>query len=86
MPSDDYNPPQLAADSLDPDDPEYSLLMPDKRKALDAIKVNLRTTAPQLATTSGLSIDSATYWLNKIAGETGARLDVAKDGDRKSVV
>jgi hypothetical protein len=80
LPSEDYNPPQLAADSLDPDDPEYSLLMPDKRKALDAIKVNLRTTAPQLATTSGLSIDSATYWLNKIAGETGARLDVAKDG------
>lgn len=80
MQSSDYNPPQLALDSLDPDDPEYSLLMPDKRKALDAIKTNLRTTAPQLATTSGLSIDSATYWLNKIAGETGARLDVAKDG------
>jgi hypothetical protein len=75
-----HQPPQLAAGSLDPEDPEYSLLMPDKRKALDAIKNNLRTTAPELATSSGLSINSATYWLNKIAGETGAKLEVANDG------
>ena len=75
-----HEPPQLAAGSLDPEDPEYSLLMPDKRQALDAIKNNLRTTAPELATSSGLSINSATYWLNKIAGETGAKLEVANDG------
>lgn len=75
-----HQPPQLAAGSLDPEDPEYSLLMPDKRRALDAIKNNLRTTAPELATSSGLSINSATYWLNKIAGETGAKLEVANDG------
>ncbi len=76
----EHEPPQLAAGSLDPEDPEYSLLMPDKRLALDAIKTNLRTTAPELATSSGLSINSATYWLNKIAGETGAKLEVASDG------
>lgn len=76
----EHEPPQLAAGSLDPEDPEYSLLMPDKRLALDAIKTNLRTTAPELATSSGLSINSATYWLNKIAGETGAKLEVANDG------
>ena len=76
----EHEPPQLAAGSLDPEDPEYSLLMPDKRQALDAIKNNLRTTAPELATSSGLSINSATYWLNKIAGETGAKLEVANDG------
>ncbi len=76
----EHQPPQLAAGSLDPEDPEYSLLMPDKRLALDAIKTNLRTTAPELATSSGLSINSATYWLNKIAGETGAKLEVANDG------
>jgi hypothetical protein len=76
----EHEPPQLAAGSLDPEDPEYSLLMPDKRLALDAIKTSLRTTAPELATSSGLSINSATYWLNKIAGETGAKLEVANDG------
>jgi hypothetical protein len=76
----EHQPPQLAAGSLDPEDPEYSLLMPDKRLALDAIKTNLRTTAPELATSSGLSINSATYWLNKIAGETSAKLEVANDG------
>ncbi len=76
----EHEPPQLAAGSLDPEDPEYSLLMPDKRLALDAIKTNLRTTPPELATSSGLSINSATYWLNKIAGETGAKLEVANDG------
>lgn len=80
MSDDTHEPPQLASGSLDPEDPEYSLLMPDKRLAIDAIKSNLRTTAPDLATTSGLSIDSATYWLNKIAGETGAKLEVSNDG------
>ncbi len=80
VPDEFHEPPQLASGSLDPEDPEYSLLIPDKRQALDAIKNNLRTTAPDLATSSGLSIDSATYWLNKIAGETGAKLEVANDG------
>ncbi|CAN5180372.1 hypothetical protein BH11CYA1_BH11CYA1_15970 [soil metagenome] len=80
MLNEEHEPPQLAAGSLDPEDPEYSLLMPDKRLALDGIKSNLRTTAPELATSSGLSINSATYWLNKIAGETGAKLEVANDG------
>lgn len=67
-------------DSFDADDPEYSLLVPEKQKAIDAIKLKLRTTAAEFATVSGLSINKSNYWLNKIAGETGAKLDIAKDG------
>lgn len=65
----------------DPEDPEFSLLVPEKSKAITAIKqLNLRTTPPELATKSGLSINQASFWLNKIAGETGGKLEVAADG------
>jgi hypothetical protein len=76
----EHEPPQLAAGSLDPEDPEYSLLMPDKRKALDAIKTQPAHHRAGASDKLGLSINSATYWLNKIAGETGAKLEVANDG------
>lgn len=65
----------------DPQDPEFSLFVPDKRKAISAIKqLKFRVTPGELATASGLSINTASFWLNKIAGETGGVLEVAADG------
>lgn len=65
----------------DPKDPEFSLLLPEKKKAIEAIKkLKFRVTPPELASASGLSINQASYWLNKIAGETRAKLEVANDG------
>ncbi len=65
----------------DPEDPEFSLLVPEKRKAISAIKqLNFRVTPSEMATASGLSINTASFWLNKIAGETGGTLEVAADG------
>lgn len=64
-----------------PDDPEMALLEPEKRKVIDALhKLKLRTTPPELAAESGLSINRSSFWLNKIAGETGGTLEVAADG------
>jgi hypothetical protein len=65
----------------DPKDPEFSLLVPEKKKAIDGIrKLKLRVTPPELSSASGLSINQASYWLNKIAGETRGKLEVANDG------
>lgn len=66
--------------SFDESDPEYSLLVPEKQKAIKAIKNKLRLTPAELASISELSINKSNYWLNKIAGETGAKLEVANDG------
>lgn len=66
--------------SFDESDPEYSLLVPEKQRAIKAIKQKLRITPAELASTSELSINKSSYWLNKIAGETGAKLEVANDG------
>ena len=65
----------------DPEDPEFSLLVEEKRKTIAAIeKLNCRTTPSDLAASSDLSINQASYWLNKVAGETGGKLEVAADG------
>lgn len=77
------NNPQLRIDQSgqDPKDPEFSLMVPEKQKALEAIKkLKFRTTPPELASTSGLTINQSQYWLNKIAGETKGKLEVANDG------
>lgn len=65
----------------DPEDPEFSLLVPEKRKIIDAIKkLKFRTTPPEVAATAGISVDRSSFWLNKIAGETAGKLEVAADG------
>lgn len=65
----------------DPQDPEFSLFVPEKRKAIASIKqLKFRATPKELATASGLSINQASFWLNKIAGETRGALEVAADG------
>lgn len=65
----------------DPNDPEFSLLVPEKKKVIEAIKkLKYRVTPPELASTSGLPTDKSAFWLNKIAGETKGKLEVAADG------
>ena len=65
----------------DPQDPEFSLFVPEKRKAIASIKqLNFRATPKELSEVSGLSINTASFWLNKIAGETRGALEVAADG------
>lgn len=65
----------------DPKDPEFSLLVPEKRSAIEAIKLlNRRVTPAEISATSGLPINQASFWLNKIAGETAGKLEVAADG------
>ncbi|MDZ4836608.1 MAG: hypothetical protein SGJ27_22755 [Candidatus Melainabacteria bacterium] len=62
-------------------DLEVSLLDAEKQKTITAIKkLNLRVTPTELAAESGLSINRASFWLNKIAGDTRGRLEVAADG------
>ncbi len=65
----------------DPEDPEFSLLVPEKRKVIDAIKkLKFRSTPAEVAATAGISVDRSSFWLNKIAGETAGKLEVAADG------
>src|SRR4030095_1190987 len=65
----------------DPGDPEFSLMVPEKQKVIASIKkLNFRTTPPELAAASALSINQSAFWLNKIAGETRGKLEVAADG------
>ncbi len=65
-----------SADALD-----LALVEAEKKKTIDAIKkLKLRVTPPTLAVESGLSIDKAQFWLNRVAGETRGRLEVAADG------
>ncbi|MBX9688704.1 MAG: hypothetical protein K2X27_18495 [Candidatus Obscuribacterales bacterium] len=65
----------------DPEDPEFSLLVQEKQKTLKAIEsLNYRLTPTDLAAESGLSINQASYWLNKVAGECKGKLEVRNDG------
>jgi len=80
LPTEDRERQEIQKASFDESDPEFSLLVPEKQRAIKAIKSNLRTTPAELASASELSINKSSYWLNKIAGETGAKLEVANDG------
>ncbi len=60
---------------------DLALIDADKKRTIDAIKkLKLRVTPPTLAAESGMSIDKAQFLLNKVAGETRGRLEVAADG------
>jgi hypothetical protein len=74
---------ELAIDqsTQDPEDPEFSLLVEEKKKTIRAInQLGLRVTPAAVAASTSLSINQASFWLNKVAGETGGKLDVAADG------
>lgn len=56
-------------------------MVPAKQKVIEGIKkLNRRVTATELAAVSGLKTDEASFWLNKVAGETRGKLEVANDG------
>lgn len=60
---------------------EVSLLEKEKQTVIKGIrKLKLRVSPPELAAQTNLSINKASYWLNKIAGETHGQLEVAAEG------
>lgn len=55
--------------------------MEEKKETISAIKkLQFKLTPADLAANSRLSINQASFWLNKVAGETKGNLEVAGDG------
>jgi len=72
---------EIDLSTQDPKDLDFSLPYREKEQTIDAIrKLKLRVTPTSVASESGLSINEASFWLNKVAGETRGKLEVAGDG------